>query len=1220
MKKIVFIFHTIICCTIIANAQGNNKTNGTVAIERQDADALLVSNSTIDESYLLGDGAEVTFDGDFIKLAVDGETHQYELSESDALNINFSHTFKLTAIQDPNNTANYFATFYTGEGAYKLPEGTKAYIGIVGKSGENNVVVQNEIDTIIHKGEAVMLQTKSENITLMPSSNKNAAAEGNVLTGTDETKNLVTGDYVLFSDLNNIGFHKWDDKTIDANNAYLNFGENKGDIFYLARIVSYVTTDENIKVSNDTVIIDSKITNEPTVSKTGYRLDGWYKESTLENKWDFATEVVTENISLYAQWIQQFTVAFVTNGAAETIESQAIDINQKVTEPSVSKTGCEFRGWYTESTFENQWDFANDVVTANITLYAEWHQHVGVAQSLAATCEGNGYAEHFVCECGKAFTTVDCTTEITDLAAWKVGDGLIPALNHDFALGEWSWNDENSVASVSFICKNDDAHVENVDAIITTDTVQATCTEDGKISYFAVAIFQSEEYKDTIETILPAINHDFALDKWLWNEDKSIAKAVFVCKNDSKHADMVVATITTDTIQSTADTDGKIVYTATTEFEDKPYTDTKEDIIPAIGHEFVFGKWLWSDDKKACAAVFNCINEENHADTVVAEVTADTLKATCTADGLITSYAVATFNGEDYKDTVTTVLPALNHDYALGEWSWKDDNSAASVSFICNNDETHVEIVDAVITTDTVMATCTEEGKISYFAVATFQSEKYKDTVVTTIPALSHDFALDKWLWSDDKSQCSAIFVCANDKQHADTISAVVTSDTTVATLTENGKIVYIASVTYEENNYADTTEVILYPLVSYENIIDMIEGTYTLTSYTGNETNKPAKDLYFKFYGTDTITQGQFNSIEYNNLNVSDLTNIVVSDTKISFDNKSNTTFSFSVDAELNTCTELTIKNSELEQVCVLTKTPVEEINIADIWNIIEGSYINENGKVQNFIMEFDSEMGKDTPCFMWVDQFNGAEGFENVDGYFPLAGDEYISIEKTGNYYDFKISDEKYFTLTIENYVVTGFMTYGYDDEDVFKGNYKKLAYSDILEEIQGTYYLTTINGESKTENVQVDFEDENFIIIRNGKVEQKTLVENISRIMYMSDSIAIIFKDNSMFAFNIDSDTIAKFILTSGGNVLEFSPNNPDPKEPEAVSELTDNITVFVRNSNIVVSGLTHDDVVTINTIDGKLLYKQLQKVETAIYDIYGKGIYFVKVGNRTFTVLY
>ena len=36
---------------------------------------------------------------------------------------------------------------------------------------------------------------------------------------------------------------------------------------------------------------------------TGYTFDGWYKESTFENKWDFRIDVVNSNITLYAKWI-----------------------------------------------------------------------------------------------------------------------------------------------------------------------------------------------------------------------------------------------------------------------------------------------------------------------------------------------------------------------------------------------------------------------------------------------------------------------------------------------------------------------------------------------------------------------------------------------------------------------------------------------------------------------------------------------------------------------------------------------------------------------------------------------------------------------------------------------------------------------------------------------------------------------------------------------------
>jgi len=44
--------------------------------------------------------------------------------------------------------------------------------------------------------------------------------------------------------------------------------------------------------------------SEPTgVTKGGYQLDGWYKESNLTTKWNFAADIVSADITLHAKWI-----------------------------------------------------------------------------------------------------------------------------------------------------------------------------------------------------------------------------------------------------------------------------------------------------------------------------------------------------------------------------------------------------------------------------------------------------------------------------------------------------------------------------------------------------------------------------------------------------------------------------------------------------------------------------------------------------------------------------------------------------------------------------------------------------------------------------------------------------------------------------------------------------------------------------------------------------
>ena len=51
------------------------------------------------------------------------------------------------------------------------------------------------------------------------------------------------------------------------------------------------------------MVEDGGLVSEPTVpTKTGYTFGGWYKESGCTNAWDFATDTVTADVTLYAQW------------------------------------------------------------------------------------------------------------------------------------------------------------------------------------------------------------------------------------------------------------------------------------------------------------------------------------------------------------------------------------------------------------------------------------------------------------------------------------------------------------------------------------------------------------------------------------------------------------------------------------------------------------------------------------------------------------------------------------------------------------------------------------------------------------------------------------------------------------------------------------------------------------------------------------------------------
>jgi len=114
-------------------------------------------------------------------------------------------------------------------------------------------------------------------------------------------------------------------------------------------------------------------------NRIGYTFAGWSKAS--DGAVDFSNGASVRNltsttgaiITLYAQWTLQYTVNFNHDSGMPAPPQQFIEHGGKVSEPTaMTRTGYTFGGWYKESSFTNQWNFASDTVTSIITLYAKW--------------------------------------------------------------------------------------------------------------------------------------------------------------------------------------------------------------------------------------------------------------------------------------------------------------------------------------------------------------------------------------------------------------------------------------------------------------------------------------------------------------------------------------------------------------------------------------------------------------------------------------------------------------------------------------------------------------------------------------------------------------------------------------------------------------------------------------------------------------------------------
>ncbi|PKL31591.1 hypothetical protein CVV43_01825 [Candidatus Saccharibacteria bacterium HGW-Saccharibacteria-1] len=68
----------------------------------------------------------------------------------------------------------------------------------------------------------------------------------------------------------------------------------------------------------------------------------------------------------------RYSVIFNSQGGS-AVTSQNLEVGEKITEPTApTKLGSVFAGWYKEASYTNAWNFSNDTVTANTTLYAKW--------------------------------------------------------------------------------------------------------------------------------------------------------------------------------------------------------------------------------------------------------------------------------------------------------------------------------------------------------------------------------------------------------------------------------------------------------------------------------------------------------------------------------------------------------------------------------------------------------------------------------------------------------------------------------------------------------------------------------------------------------------------------------------------------------------------------------------------------------------------------------
>ena len=299
------------------------------------------------------------------------------------------------------------------------------------------------------------------------------------------------------------------------------------------------------------------------------------------------------------------------------------------------------------------------------------------------------------------------------------------------------------------------------------------------------------------------LGHNWGEPSYEWADDMSSVTASRVCKNDPSHVESeTVDTVVEELRAATCTESGESSFSA--EFENPVFgaQSRTEELPAALGHAWGEPIYEWADDLSSVTATRICENDPSHAETEIAEVTAEvTRPATCEEPGETTYTALFGNEGFTAQSRTEANIEATGHVWGEPSYEWADDLSSVTAIRVCENDPSHVDSETASVS---VEALTDENGQRTGEAVYSAAFENSVFAVQSrTAPDSEEWYAWSEpsYEWADDMSSVTVSRVSGTDPSLVETETAEVTAEVTrPATCEEPGETTY--SVVFADGSF----------------------------------------------------------------------------------------------------------------------------------------------------------------------------------------------------------------------------------------------------------------------------------------------------------------------------------------------------------------------------------------------------------------------------------